>query len=87
MPAPLRRSSSSWPPEATANYRAQQWLQLLTSLGIDDVQIRGARGDDEPKLENRGTEDRPRYHVVGILSAGEELHLPGGTSAPPIAAS
>jgi hypothetical protein len=57
----------------------QEWLQLLTSLGIDDVQIRSARGDDEPKLENRGTENRPRYHVVGILSAGEELHLPGGT--------
>jgi hypothetical protein len=57
----------------------QEWLQLLTSLGIDDVQIRGARADDEPKLENRGTDDRPRYHVVGILSAGEELHLPGGT--------
>lgn len=57
----------------------QEWLQLLTSLGIDDVQIRGARNDDEPKLENRGTEDRPRYHVVGILSAGDELHMPGGT--------
>jgi hypothetical protein len=57
----------------------QEWLQLLTSLGIDDVQIRGAHADDEPKLENRGTEDRPRYHVVGILTAGEELHLPGGT--------
>jgi hypothetical protein len=57
----------------------QEWLQLLTSLGIDDVQIRSAHADDEPKLENRGTEDRPRYHVVGILSAGEVLHLPGGT--------
>jgi hypothetical protein len=57
----------------------QQWLQLLTSLGIDDVQIRGAHADDEPRLENRGTDERPRYHVVGILSAGEVLHLPGST--------
>ena len=57
----------------------QQWLQLLTSLGIDDVQIRGANAGDEPRLENRGTDDRPRYHVVGILTTGEELRLPGGT--------
>jgi hypothetical protein len=56
----------------------QQWLQLLASLGIDDVQIRGANAGDEPRLENRGSDARPRYHVVGILAAGEELHLPGG---------
>jgi hypothetical protein len=56
----------------------QQWLQLLTSLGIDDVRIRGANAGDQPQLENRGTDSQPRYHVVGILSAGEELQLPGG---------
>jgi hypothetical protein len=57
----------------------QQWLQLLTSLGIDDVRIRGANVGDQPQLENRGTDSRPRYHVVGILAEGEELRLPGGT--------
>jgi hypothetical protein len=56
----------------------QQWLQLLTSLGIDDVRIRGANAGDQPQLENRGTDSRPRYHVVGILATGEELQLPGG---------
>jgi hypothetical protein len=57
----------------------QQWLQLLTTLGIDDVRIRSAGSGDQPRLENRGTDSQPRYHVVGILSAGEELRLPGGT--------
>jgi hypothetical protein len=57
----------------------QQWLQLLTGLGIDDVRIRGANAGDQPQLENLGTDSQPRYHVVGVLSAGEELQLPGGT--------
>ena len=56
----------------------QQWLQLLTNLGIADVRIRGANDGDQPQLENRGTDSQPRYHVLGILSAGEELQLPGG---------
>jgi hypothetical protein len=56
----------------------QQWLQLLTGLGIDDVRIRSANAGDQPQLENRGTDAHPRYHVVGILAAGEELQLPGG---------
>jgi hypothetical protein len=57
----------------------QQWLQLLTGMGIDDVRIRSATAGDQPQLENRGTDARPRYHVIGILSAGEVLRLPGGT--------
>jgi hypothetical protein len=57
----------------------QQWLHLLTSLGIDDVRIHTAAAGEQPQLENRGTSSQPRYHVVGILSAGEELRLPGGT--------
>jgi hypothetical protein len=57
----------------------QEWLQLLTSLGIENVRIRAANPGDEPKLENRGSDERPRYHVVGILTAREELRLPGGT--------
>jgi hypothetical protein len=57
----------------------QQWLQLLASLGIESVRIRAATPVDEPKLSNRGTEQRPSYHVIGILTAREELYLPGGT--------
>jgi hypothetical protein len=56
-----------------------EWLQLLTEMGIDNVRIRGARTGEQPKLTNVGTEDRPRYHALGILNAREELLLPGGT--------
>ena len=56
-----------------------EWLQLLAGLGIEDVRIRSATPADEPQVTNRGSEARPRYHVVGILSARAELHLPGGT--------
>ncbi|HEY3391789.1 MAG TPA: hypothetical protein VGK58_03725 [Lacipirellulaceae bacterium] len=57
----------------------REWLQLLTAVGIDNVQIRGIRSGDEPRVENRGTAERPRYHVVGILTSRHQLQLPGGT--------
>jgi hypothetical protein len=57
----------------------REWLQLLTAVGIDNVQIRGARTGDEPRVENRGSAERPRYRVVGILTSRHQLRLPGGT--------
>jgi hypothetical protein len=57
----------------------REWLQLLTAVGIDNVQIRGIRAGDEPRVENRGSDERPRYHVVGILTSRHQLQLPGGT--------
>jgi hypothetical protein len=57
----------------------REWLQLLTSIGIDNVQIRGFRAGDEPSVKNRGSAERPRYHVVGILTSKHQLQLPGGT--------
>jgi hypothetical protein len=56
----------------------QQWLQLLTSIGLENVRIRGLQASDEPAVENRGTAERPRYHVVAILTAREQLQVPGG---------
>jgi hypothetical protein len=56
-----------------------QWLQLLTSLGLENVRIRGAHPGDSPQLINRGNDAEPSYHVVGILTARDELRLPGGT--------
>lgn len=57
----------------------QEWLQLLTQIGISNVRIRGARPGDKPQLTNAGTDDRPRYHALGVLSSRGELRLPGGT--------
>lgn len=56
-----------------------EWLQLLTSLGVDNVRIRTAAPGDQPKLENLGSDDRPRYRIVGVITARQELLLPGGT--------
>jgi len=57
----------------------REWLQLLTTIGIDDVRIRGARAGDEPSVKNRGSAERPSFHVVGILTSRHQLQLPGGT--------
>jgi hypothetical protein len=57
----------------------REWLQLFTTIGIDNVRIRGAAAGDEPKVENRGSDQRPRYHVLGILTPRDKLRLPGGT--------
>ena len=57
----------------------REWLQRLASIGITNVRIRAANPADQPAVDNRGTADRPRFHVVGVIAAGDELHLPGGT--------
>jgi hypothetical protein len=56
-----------------------EWLQLLTEMGIDNVRIRAATPGDEPRVENRGTTEQPRYHVRGLLTSRNELLLPGGS--------
>jgi hypothetical protein len=57
----------------------QEWLQLLTAIGIDNVRIRAAQPGDEPRVENRGSQERPRYYVAGLLTSRNQLMLPGGT--------
>jgi hypothetical protein len=57
----------------------QQWLQLLAGIGVEHVQIRGARKGDEPKITNRGTAQAASYQVVGVLTSRDQLRLPGGT--------
>jgi hypothetical protein len=58
---------------------AQRWQKLLVSVGVDGVRIRGMNADDQPKIFERGTKDRPSYQVVGILTAREKLVVPGAT--------
>jgi hypothetical protein len=57
----------------------QEWLQLLAGIGIQNVRIRGTRPGDAPKVSNTGTDDRPRFEVVGIITARNQLQLAGGT--------
>jgi hypothetical protein len=56
----------------------QQWLQLITRLGIDRVQLRATRAGDAPDIETLGTADRPRYRLTGVIDNRNRLVLPGG---------
>jgi hypothetical protein len=56
-----------------------EWLQLLAAIGVDNVRIRGIKPGDGPQVTDRGTAERPSYHVVGVITARDQLRLPGGT--------
>lgn len=55
----------------------QRWMEFLSASGFSSLRMRGARGDDEPRVENRGTAADPRYNVTAILTGGNVLQLPG----------
>jgi hypothetical protein len=57
----------------------QEWLQLLAGIGLENVRIRGTQPGDAPKVANSGTDDRPRFEVLGIITARNQLELAGGT--------
>lgn len=57
----------------------QQWLQLLAGIGIEQVQIRGSRPGDQPQVSTRGSGKSTSYKVVGVLTARDQLVLPGAT--------
>lgn len=56
----------------------RQWLQLLTEIGLRDINIRSIRAGEQPDLRDTGTAQRPRYRLVGVLDASGTLTLPGG---------
>ena len=57
---------------------AQRWIDALKDLDQSGLRIRGGQAGDKTEVINRGTEDSPRYHVVGILMANNQLALPNG---------
>ncbi len=57
---------------------SQQWSKLLTDLGISNFRIRSATGSDHPVIEQLGDDASPSYRVVGILTSGNVLVVPGG---------
>jgi hypothetical protein len=58
---------------------SQQWYKALSELGISGLQIRSAGPADEAGVTEQGGRSGTSYRVVGILSADNMLHLPGGT--------
>ncbi len=55
---------------------AGKWNTLLGELGLSNVRIRGAKPGDAPSIKRHGTDDKPSYSVVGILTPDGKLNLP-----------
>ncbi len=55
----------------------QQWVRTLQGLPLASVRIRASMPNDRPKIEEAGTADAPAYRVLGLLTAGNDLLLPG----------
>lgn len=57
---------------------SQKWYRLLTELGVEGLQIRGAKGREQADIVELGTKRNPSYLVKGFLSGRGELVVPGG---------
>jgi hypothetical protein len=57
---------------------SQQWYKTLTEIGITSLQIRSGTSVDKVEVIKQGAAGNPQYHVIGRLSSGNELTLPGG---------
>ena len=55
----------------------QQWARTLGRLDLGSVRIRDARGGERATIEPRKLGASTRYRVVAILTARDELVLPG----------
>lgn len=56
----------------------QQWYELLTGLKVDHLRIRAPAAGDEVGITTVGPKQAPVYHVLGQITARNELVLPGG---------
>ena len=56
----------------------QDWYQLLTPMGAADLQFRGATAGQRTGIATRGSATEPTYRVTGLLTARNELVVPGG---------
>lgn len=58
---------------------ARDWSTMLGELGLASVRIRGGKPGDEPTIKEGGTEEARTYRVIGILTGGGKLVVPGGS--------
>ena len=56
----------------------QQWYQLFTELGVNNLRIRKALDGEKAETKTAGAKGSPVYRVTGLLRAGDVLVLPGG---------
>ncbi|MGE0610699.1 MAG: hypothetical protein AB7O62_26650 [Pirellulales bacterium] len=57
---------------------AQKWLRMLTEVGFAGLNIRAGRPGDKTKIISEKRGGGNLYKVTGILTARNELLLPGG---------
>jgi len=58
---------------------SRRWLRTLEDIGVTGLRIRAAKSGETGGIKNVGNESQPRYVVKGILSAKNQLRVPGGT--------
>ncbi len=56
----------------------QRWYRVLKDLDVDQLNIRSLKATDKLETVSEGTATRRTYKVTGVLTADNELHLPGG---------
>ena len=56
---------------------AQRWIELFRKIDQTSIRVRSIRDGDREAVTNLGTERAPSYHVLGVLTAGNQLLLPG----------
>lgn len=56
------------------------WSEMLSQAGFSSVRVRTA-GKDSPALQKSGPAAAPAFHVVGVLTADNQLLLPKGRFA------
>jgi hypothetical protein len=59
---------------------ARTWTELFRDFERTTIRVRSGRPGEQPDVENRGTDENPSYHVVGILSNRNRLKLPSSRS-------
>lgn len=58
---------------------AQRWMQALQDVGAVGMRIRSGNPGDRAEIKKEGSDTSPIYYVVGILTARNQLALPGKT--------
>lgn len=56
----------------------QKWLRFLKDFKLDNLRIRGGRPGDRPAIKTRETSGVVTHRVVGLLTPGDKLAVPGG---------
>ena len=56
---------------------ARAWSEMLTKAGFSSVRIKSG-ANESPSMQSIGTTAVPAYHVVGVVTAANQLLLPKG---------